>query len=535
MGKTPKTRMDEDFNTLQTETEARRVTLEKLVNTSQGYLKAISKRIEGDDKHKGLAVEMFGMSMSSQGHALHEGSVYREALIRMGEAHQSIGVAQNELINQFRNSIVDSLEKEQVQMKEYLALQKKLHSRRLDYDAKLSKVQKAKKEKPEWEEEMQAAKSKYEDTRECIVGIMTTMNDSQEDSVRGLKAYYNAQLAFARKIVEVLEGIPESTFAISENGSQSSPQAAQPRRICRQSSDEDQSINSDDHSSTQSISTASGRHPLDRASTISDFGIGHARKGSAGGIKMNGHAPPPALPTRKKQQKQVRALYNFEATADGELSLQKGDVVRIIEEIDEGWWEGEIVDSKGVRHEGMFPSNYVEEVNGVAVPGRRQDSISSNGSDPKYKDEDEVAYYTREPELLMEEPLQTSVVSQSTLSRQPAQTANLAHSPTPARSTTPLTRPASGILSKPVGSRAAPPPPCRTIRHSATFNHPSVPGESTSPPAPSTPSGYISRDYFASQVDPVDSAKGPCRECQCAEFRSNVFKRGSCNNCFHAH
>ncbi len=64
-------------------------------------------------------------------------------------------------------------------MKEYQALQKKLSSRRLDYDAKLAKVQKAKKEKPEWEEEMQAAKAKYEETRECVLAIMTAINESQ--------------------------------------------------------------------------------------------------------------------------------------------------------------------------------------------------------------------------------------------------------------------------------------------------------------------------------------------------------------------
>lgn len=58
-------------------------------------------------------------------------------------------------------------------------MQKKLHSRRLDYDAKLAKVQKAKKEKPEWEEEMQAAKAKYEETRECVLGIMSAISESQ--------------------------------------------------------------------------------------------------------------------------------------------------------------------------------------------------------------------------------------------------------------------------------------------------------------------------------------------------------------------
>lgn len=74
---------------------------------------------------------------------------------------------------------MDCLEKSQAQMKEYQTLQKKLQSRRQDYDAKLAKVQKAKKEKPEWEEEMQAAKAKYEETRENVLNLMTSINESQ--------------------------------------------------------------------------------------------------------------------------------------------------------------------------------------------------------------------------------------------------------------------------------------------------------------------------------------------------------------------
>ncbi|KAF9993873.1 hypothetical protein BGZ80_006228, partial [Entomortierella chlamydospora] len=41
MGKNPKSRMDEDFNTLTAETEAKRIALEKLGDTSHAYLKAI--------------------------------------------------------------------------------------------------------------------------------------------------------------------------------------------------------------------------------------------------------------------------------------------------------------------------------------------------------------------------------------------------------------------------------------------------------------------------------------------------------------
>ena len=37
--------------------------------------------------------------------------------------------------------------------------------------------------------------------------------------------------------------------------------------------------------------------------------------------------------------------------------VRKGDIIRVTNEIDAGWWEG-VIDATG--HSGMFPSNYVE-------------------------------------------------------------------------------------------------------------------------------------------------------------------------------
>ncbi|KAF9910923.1 hypothetical protein EC991_005097 [Linnemannia zychae] len=429
IGKAQKTRMDEDFNGLQTETEAQRVALEKLHESSHAYLKAMSKRVEGDDKFKGLAIETFGISMSAQSYTIPEGSSYREALHQMGDAHQSIGAAQGELISRLGSSYIECLERAQAQMKEYQAMQKKLHSRRLDYDAKLAKVQKAKKEKPEWEEEMQAAKAKYEDTRECVLGIMSAISESQDENVISLKAYYDAQLAYARRMVEILEAVPESTFTVSPNTSHPRHE----RKLYRQSSyepEEERSNYSDDHSSIHSVVT--GRHQLDRAPSFSDVrrqntinsnhypngaelsrSMSHlapngapVRKNSTGVSRASIHtvsmqpppAPAPALPVREKPCRQVRALYNFDATAEGELSLRKGDIVRIIEEIDEGWWEGEFVDSNGGRYEGMFPSNYVEEIEQPPEPVerlQRQGSVYSNSDSNRFVDADEQAYYAR--------------------------------------------------------------------------------------------------------------------------------------------
>lgn len=58
------------------------------------------------------------------------------------------------------------------------------------------------------------------------------------------------------------------------------------------------------------------------------------------------------------------AVFDYEATADDELSLRKGDLVEVLSKDslvsgDEGWWTGVIADRVGI-----FPSNYVIRGNG---------------------------------------------------------------------------------------------------------------------------------------------------------------------------
>jgi len=49
------------------------------------------------------------------------------------------------------------------------------------------------------------------------------------------------------------------------------------------------------------------------------------------------------------------ALYDYQASADDEISFDPDDIVTNIEMIDKGWWRGLC---KGQY--GLFPANYVE-------------------------------------------------------------------------------------------------------------------------------------------------------------------------------
>ena len=55
------------------------------------------------------------------------------------------------------------------------------------------------------------------------------------------------------------------------------------------------------------------------------------------------------------QVKRCRALFDFTAVETGQLSLKKGQKVRIIDDSDSNWWRGTLRDGK----QGTFPANYV--------------------------------------------------------------------------------------------------------------------------------------------------------------------------------
>jgi hypothetical protein len=54
----------------------------------------------------------------------------------------------------------------------------------------------------------------------------------------------------------------------------------------------------------------------------------------------------------------VRALYDYSPQSENELSMREGDVIRVIGQLNDDWWEGEIEGRRGFM--GIFPANYVQ-------------------------------------------------------------------------------------------------------------------------------------------------------------------------------
>ncbi|XP_070566747.1 SH3 domain-containing protein 19-like [Ptychodera flava] len=73
-------------------------------------------------------------------------------------------------------------------------------------------------------------------------------------------------------------------------------------------------------------------------------------------------------------QKKVIAKETFPASTDGDLAFQKGDIITLLDKIDDNWWRGQLGDNIGI-----FPFNYVEEYNA----SNNQESQTAGGDAQK--------------------------------------------------------------------------------------------------------------------------------------------------------
>ncbi|EEB09283.2 diacylglycerol binding protein Bzz1 [Schizosaccharomyces japonicus yFS275] len=91
-----------------------------------------------------------------------------------------------------------------------------------------------------------------------------------------------------------------------------------------------------------------------------DDGTGwvRARSGSAEGLVPASYLDLPGQASVAQDESYVRALYDYTAQTDLEISLQAGDVIRVIQrDSGNGWSEGELDGRIG-----QFPANYVEDI-----------------------------------------------------------------------------------------------------------------------------------------------------------------------------
>ncbi|CAG8469419.1 4229_t:CDS:2 [Paraglomus brasilianum] len=482
LGSSHKTETTYEFKELQQKADARNNGYEKILTTTNSYLKTIGKKKTSfDDRSRSLPIESLGAAMRVFGEELGSDSEFGVALVKFGIANEKIASAQLEYLTRVKDEFLDGVNAVTADIKLYQALKKKLESRRLDYDAKQNRVQKSKKEKPELEEEMQAAKQKYEETLEDLENKINTIFEHEEHSVKDVSSFLDAQFEFFKRGYEILAEVKEDWVEVNSGTTSRRPLISRrSTRDSRTSRDDTEDQLSDDDTRSYSNDSRSKKAGTSRSSgTVSKP---KSLKSNVSNKPTRSLSPSSYSKDSSSSSgaKKVKAIYEFEASGDDELTIAVDDVITVTEEIDEGWWNGEITDPDGTVRSGMFPANYTTEIN-EPISNRRTPTISRQSYDDSENEESIDTVRSR-------------------------------HVP-------------------PVPSRQSKPPPSKSSRSAPAPRPVMTRGSSASSTSSAQRTSYLpdfSNDHGSSNV-------GPCQECGCDDYAANVFKKGSCNNCFHKH
>lgn len=220
-----------------------------------------------------------------------------------------------------------------------------MNNRRLDYDAKLNRNQKSKKEKPEWEEELRTAQMKYEETLSEIENVMISLNSQEDEQCENLIAFLDAQYEYHRNVSEILYQCKSivNDPNVKGNRIENSRKLISPVFNRSNSSFRSQSQYNDD----QQYETPQ-RRPQTSGSSVST---------THSSINNAQPRPPFVKPSvQQAHQRLVRANYSFRAENAQEMDINDGDIIVVLDASDPGWWYGECSGRKG-----LFPANYCQD------------------------------------------------------------------------------------------------------------------------------------------------------------------------------
>ena len=95
------------------------------------------------------------------------------------------------------------------------------------------------------------------------------------------------------------------------------------------------------------------------------------------------------------EPRKVRALYDFEAAEDNELTFKAGEIIMVIEESDPNWWRG-----SNHRGEGFFPANFV-----TADLSAEPEDLTKETKSNKKAVQEEIQNYQSQPVEINEDSI----------------------------------------------------------------------------------------------------------------------------------
>ncbi|OJA13298.1 hypothetical protein AZE42_07679 [Rhizopogon vesiculosus] len=232
-----KTIVADEFIEIEQDIELRKEGILRLQAAAEDYHHVLSKKKEStvtQEAEKLMPLDALGIVMMSHGEEFGDDSAFGTSLVKLGRAHCKIATLQEAYALTFQDTFITSCQNFAQDIKDYEHQRKKLESRRLSYDAAITKLEKIKcgkkekeKERREAEEELQRSRLRYEETSEDVRSRMQAVQENEIQQLRALTSFFDLELNFAKQYCEVLQDVKanwcdESTLAKFETRRESS-------------------------------------------------------------------------------------------------------------------------------------------------------------------------------------------------------------------------------------------------------------------------------------------------------------------------
>ncbi|QSL65807.1 hypothetical protein MERGE_000085 [Pneumocystis wakefieldiae] len=214
LGREQRTQTTDEFKELEQEMQMRHEGVDNIYNCINQWAKSLFNRRE-DRKH--TLMDLFSQALLSFGEKFSPESVYGQGLLKYGSAHKEISKEQERFINGVSNGVLESMERSLVQFKAYQTARKKLESRRLTYDSVSNRFIKTKKEDPRIEEELRAAKAKYEEACESIYDRIYSIQQAETTQLNDLTLLLDLELRYYERCFMIIQNLKESWAEISNS------------------------------------------------------------------------------------------------------------------------------------------------------------------------------------------------------------------------------------------------------------------------------------------------------------------------------
>ncbi|CAJ0577702.1 unnamed protein product, partial [Mesorhabditis spiculigera] len=339
MGAAEATKLDDTFNNMENKIDATNNLITEIVVNTNEYLQpnpatrarmatmgAVSK-LRGTTKTSPYPQTEGNLAdtMAKFSTQLGDESVLGKALLDSSEAYRQMADIKYQMEESIQHNFITPLMHLQTnELKEVNHHRTKLKGRRLDYDCK--------KRKGTRDEELIQAEEKLEESKKLAEMAMHNVLTNDVEQISQLAALVQAQLEFHHQTAQVLENLQQALGQRINEASMRPRMEHFPKPVLVDR-------------------TPRSRSPVDAPPSYA------ASSSPSHTVNGAGPLPPKQTPQAQTKSPSAKVLFDFVAENEGELELKEGQVVELVSQIDENWFEGKVNGKAG-----LFPINYVEVV-----------------------------------------------------------------------------------------------------------------------------------------------------------------------------